>query len=79
MAALNSGLASFLPLMTRLIHVLLTLSFRAIAIFAPRGLPSKNSVSVIGTPIGLTASYTLKKYFARGLYLQVKFDTIALL
>ena len=27
----------------------------------------------------LSASYTTKKYFARGLYPQVKFDTIALL
>jgi predicted NAD/FAD-binding protein len=41
-------------------------------------LVAKNSVSVIGTPVvGLTASYTLKKYCARGLYHQVKFDTVA--
>jgi hypothetical protein len=47
MAPLNSGLANCLPLMTRLIHVLLTPSFLAIAILAPRGLSSKNSVSVM--------------------------------
>jgi hypothetical protein len=67
MALLNAGLGICLPDMTRLIHVLLTPSFCAIASFAPRGLVSKNCVSVIKTPfVGLSASYTKKTNAQRG-------------
>jgi hypothetical protein len=47
MATDNSGLGTSLSEMSRLNHVLLMPSFRAIANFAPRGLVSKNSVSVM--------------------------------
>jgi hypothetical protein len=77
MALLNAGLGICLPDMTRLIHVLLTPSFCAIASFAPRGLVSKNCVSVIETPfVGLSASYTKKNKCATGLYFFIKFGTV---
>jgi hypothetical protein len=47
MATDNSGLGTSLSEMSRLNHVLLMPSFRAIANFAPLGLVSKNSVSVM--------------------------------
>jgi hypothetical protein len=47
MAPHNSGLANARPEMIKLIHVLLKPSFLAMAILAPLGLSSKNSVSVM--------------------------------
>jgi hypothetical protein len=78
MAKLSSGLASDLPLMMRLIHVLLTPKARAISIFAPRGLVLKNSSSVMQSPCGwFKPIIHEKKLGARGLYVQLKLVTLA--
>jgi hypothetical protein len=72
MAKLSSGLASCRPLITRLIHVLLTPIAFAISILEPRGLVLKNSSSVIYSPLfGLRLSYTKKIYVQGGCILNL--------
>jgi hypothetical protein len=63
--------------MSKLNHVLLMPSFRAIASFAPRGLVSKNSVNVMYLLFGWFKRMIHQKIdYATGLYFPLKFDRL---